>query len=203
MPLSLPLTALALLTAAQEPPPAALIPKAAGPVTLDGKLDEWAGAFVASVHVGHPDFANRGAQFLLMWDEQNLYVGLRCLDRTPAHVMPDNQLWNGDAVEFYLDARTGKKLGAREFGPGTLHLFFTGFTGTEVKPRVRLRDLPAFRGMTLQGAEAAAEKTPWGYTVEFKLPWANCPGFTPQAGVDLGMECELCSGDGGPRVDRT
>lgn len=181
----------------------ALIPKAPGPVTLDGNLDEWAGAIVAPVHVGHPDFANRGAQFLLMWDEQNLYVGLRCLDRTPAHVMPDNQLWNGDAVEFYLDARTGDKLGAKKFGPGTLHLFFTGFTGTEVKPRVRLRDLPEFKGMTLQGAEAAAKKTPWGYTVEFKLPWANCPGFTPKPGAELGMECELCSGDGGPRVDRT
>jgi len=30
---------------------------------------------------------------------------LRCLDQKPAHVGPDNQIWNGDAVEFYLDKR--------------------------------------------------------------------------------------------------
>jgi hypothetical protein len=55
----------------------------------------------------------------------------------------------------------------------------------------------------LQGAEIAAAKTPWGYTVEFKLPWANFPDFTPKAGEIIGIDCELCSSDGGPRVDRT
>src|SRR5207253_1069382 len=35
------------------------------------------GAFVTPVPVGHPDFANRGGQFLFLWDEQNLYIGLR------------------------------------------------------------------------------------------------------------------------------
>jgi hypothetical protein len=49
----------------------------------------------------------------------------------------------------------------------------------------------------------AAVKTPWGYTAEFKLPWANFPDFTPKAGEIVGIDCELCSSDGGPRVDRT
>src|SRR5215467_8523181 len=77
-------------TFAQEKPVVGLIPKAGKPITLDGKLDEWDGAFVTPVHVGHPDFANRGGQFLYLWDEKNLYVGLRCLDRKPAHVGPDS-----------------------------------------------------------------------------------------------------------------
>src|SRR4051794_26103782 len=75
-----------------------LVPKARKPIVLDGKLDDWEGAFVAPLHVGHPDFANRGAHFLFLWDEHNLYIGLRCRDRKPAHVAPDTQLWNGDAV---------------------------------------------------------------------------------------------------------
>jgi hypothetical protein len=66
-----------------------------------------------------------------------------------------------------------------------------------------MRDLPAFKDFKLQGAEVAAARTPWGYTAEFKLPWANFPDFPPRAGEVVGLECELCSGDGGLRADRT
>jgi len=188
---------------AQEKPVVGLIPKAQKQVAMDGKLDDWAGAFVSPVHVGHPDFANRGGQFLFLWDEQNLYIGLRCLDQKPAHIGPDNQIWNGDAVEFYLDTRRGEKLGAKAFGPGTLHCFYTPFTKTEIKPRIQVRDLPAFKDFRLRGAEVAAEKTPWGWTAEFKLPWANFPDFKAKAEEVIGIDCELCSSDGGQRVDRT
>jgi hypothetical protein len=149
------------------------------------------------------DFANRGGQFLYLWDDQNRYIGLRCLDQKPAHVAPDTQIFNGDAVEFYLDTRRGDQLGAAQFGPGSLHMFWTPFTNTEVKPRMQVRPLPVFKEFKLQGAEVAAEKTPWGYTCEFKLPWANFPNFTPKDGEVIGIDCELCSSDGGLRVDRT
>jgi hypothetical protein len=188
---------------AQEKPLVGLIPKASKPIKMDGKLDDWDGAFVTPVHVGHPEFANRGGQFLYLWNEKNLYIGLRCLDEKPAHIGPDNQIWNGDAVEFYLDTRRGEKLGAKEFGPGTLHCFYTPFTKTEIKPRIKVRDLPAFKDFRLQGAEVAAEKTPWGWAAEFKLPWANSPDFKAKAGEIIGIDCELCSSDGGQRVDRT
>jgi hypothetical protein len=188
---------------AQEQPIVGLIPKALKPIQMNGKLDDWDGALVTPVHVGHPDFANRGAEFLYLWDDQNLYIGLRCLDQKPAHIGSDTQIWNGDAVEFYLDTRRGDQLGAAQFGPGTLHMFWTPFTKTAIKPRMGVRDLPAFKGFKLQGAEVAAERTPWGWTAEFKLPWANFPDFKPKAGEIIGIECELCSSDGGPRVDRT
>jgi hypothetical protein len=188
---------------AQDKPVLGLIPKAQKPLKFDGKLADWDGAFVTPVHVGHPDFANRGGQFSYLWDDQNLYIGLKCLDQKPAHVGSDNQLWNGDAVEFYLDTRRGDKLGAKDFGPGTLHMFWTPFTKTEIKPRLAVRDLPAFKDFKLQGAELVADKRPWGWTAEFKLPWANFPDFKPKAGEIIGIECELCSSDGGPRVDRT
>src|SRR5690348_1189681 len=103
---------------AEEKAIVGLIPKARTPIQMDGRLDEWDGAFVTPVHVGHPDFANRGGQFLFLWDEQNLYIGLRCLDQKPGHFGTDKQIWNGDAVEFYLDTRRDN-LGAKEFGPGT------------------------------------------------------------------------------------
>jgi hypothetical protein len=191
------------VASAQEKPLAGLIPKAQKPIALDGKLDDWDGAFVTPVHIGHPDFANRGGQFLYLWDDENLYIGQRCLDKKMGHVAPDNQLWNGDAVEFYLDTRRGDKLGAAAFGPGTLHMFVTPFTKTDLKPRFAVRDLPEFKNFKLQGAEVAAVKTPWGYTAEFKLPWSNFPDFRAKVGEIIGIECELCSSDGGLRSDRT
>jgi hypothetical protein len=80
---------------------------------------------------------------------------------------------------------------------------YTPFTKTEIKPRIQVRDLPAFKDFKLQGAEVAAEKTPWGYTAEFKMPWANFPDFPPKAGEVIGIDCELCSSDGRQQVDRT
>jgi hypothetical protein len=84
-----------------------------------------------------------------------------------------------------------------------LHCFYTPFIKTEIMPRIQVRDLPAFKDFKLQGAEVAAEKTPWGWTAAFKLPWKNFPDFAARAGEIIGIECELCSSDGGPRVDRT
>jgi hypothetical protein len=196
-------TAIAGPARPEDKPVVGLIPKAGKPLPMDGKLTGWDGAFVAPVHVGHPDFADRGGQFLYLWDDKNLYIGLRCLDRHPAHVGPDNQLWNGDAVEFYLDTRRGDKLGAAPFGRGTLHMFYTPFTKTDVKPRFAVRELPELRDLKLKGAEVAGAKSSWGYTAEFKLPWENFPDFAPKAGETIGIDCELCSGDGGLRVDRT
>jgi hypothetical protein len=173
---------------AQEKPVVGLIPKVQKPLKLDGKLTDWDGAFVTPVHVGHPDFSNRGGQFLYLWDEKNLYIGLKCLDQKPAHVGKDTELYNGDAVEFYLDTRRGDKLGDAPFGPGTLHMFYTAFTGTDLKPRLQVRPLPAFKDFKLQGAEVFAAKTAWGYTAEFKLPWANFPDFAPKIGEIIGIE---------------
>jgi hypothetical protein len=190
---------------AQDPNLVGLIPHAQRPMVIDGRLDEWDGAFVAPVHVGHPDFANRGGQFLFLWDERNLYIGLRALDRIPIHTStgPNEKLYDGDAVEFYLDVRRGAELGAPSYTEGTLHMFWTAFTGADVRPRLQVRDLPGFRNLRLNGVELAAQRTPWGYAAEFRMPWANFPNFAPRVGEFLALDCELCSSDGGSRVDRT
>src|ERR1700722_3985614 len=103
--LLLPLGAITPGASAQEKPVVGLIPKGQKPILMDGKLTNWERAFFTPVHVGPPCFATRGGQFLYLWDEKNLYIGLRCLDQKPAHIGTDNQIWNGDAVEFYLDTR--------------------------------------------------------------------------------------------------
>ncbi|MFO0865590.1 MAG: sugar-binding protein [Gemmataceae bacterium] len=197
---------LSAATAAAQPKDVAvvgLIPKSAAAIQIDGKLDDWKGAFVTPVHVGHPDAKNRSCQFFYLWDAENLYIGMRCLDQKPAHVGKDDQIWNGDSVEFYLDVRRGDQLGQPRFGPGTLHMFWTPFTGTEIKPRWQLRPLPELKGLKLEGVEVAGHRDGDMWNCEFKLPWKNFPEFKPADGDTIGIDCELCSSDGGPRVDRT
>src|SRR5687767_8177893 len=77
----------------------AVIPRAAGPVAVDGALDEAAyrDALVTPVEFFHPDAANRAAAFYYLWDDEAFYVGLRTLDAKT--FSPETPLWEGDAVE--------------------------------------------------------------------------------------------------------
>lgn len=179
-----------------------LIAKARGPIVMDGKLDEWAGAFATPVNFGHADWENRAAVWRYLWDENNLYIGLECLDTTIFNKDP-GPIYNGDGVEFYLDLRDGEMLGSPQFTPGALHLFFTPASNGEIKPRIQIRPgIPALANVTAEGMEAAARKTATGYTLEFRLPWSKIPSFKPAAGREIGIDCELCSSDGAARVDR-
>lgn len=188
---------------ADDKPIVGLIPHAQQPMVVDGKLDEWKGAFVMPLNATHPDFENRATQIYYLWDEQALYIGVRAIDANPTHISGDNALYDGDAIEFYLDARQGADLGKPNWAPGTLHAFFTAITGHEIKPRFRVRDLPVFHNLVLKGVDLAAVRTANGYTMEFKLPWSNFPNISPRVGVPIGIDIEMGSADGGRRVHRT
>lgn len=190
-------------TRADDKPILGIIPKAQHAIKIDGSLDEWDGAFVTPLNATHPDFYNRATHIYYLWDEQALYVGVRALDTNPTHISDSAHLYDGDALEFYLDTRAGADLGNPEFKPGTLHMFFTAVTGHDLKPRYSLRDLPVFHDLKLKGVEMAAAKTSTGYTLEFKLPWSNFPNFKPKAGTPIGLDVEMGSADGGHRVHRT
>lgn len=188
---------------ADEKPVVGLIPRAQRPIVLDGKLDEWEGAFVTPLNSTHPDLSNRATHIYYLWDEEALYIGVRALDSNPTHIADENALYDGDAIEFYLDTRQGEELGKPDWSGGTLHAFFSAITGHDIKPRFHIRDLPVFHTLTLQGVQLAAVSTVDGYTLEFKLPWANFPNITPKPGVPLGIDIEMGSADGGHRVHRT
>lgn len=63
--------------------PRGVVPRAKRPVVMDGKLDEWSGAFATPVNFGHADWSERAAVWRTLWDDRNLYVALECLDTTP------------------------------------------------------------------------------------------------------------------------
>lgn len=180
-----------------------LVTRASGGVVMDGKLTEWGLSYCTPVHYNHPMIGERASQFFYQWDETALYIGLRCLDTKRGNPGKDGAVYNGDAVEFYLDTRTGEGLRSKEWSDGAVHLFYSPFVDAKLSPRWVMRSGIATSNVKLQGVEVAATVQPWGYECEFKLPWANFPKFQAKLGSTLAIDAELCSGEGGARTDRT
>jgi hypothetical protein len=172
-------------------------------VIMDGRLREWSNAFCTPLQYNHRDVENRAAQFFYMWDDEALYIGLRCLDLKQANPAALPATYDGDAVEFYLDTRPGDALRGKDWTTGAIHFYFSPFQGGEVKPRWVMRRGIATSETVLTGVEIAATNDSESYEVEFKLPWANFPDFKPGFGAVLALDAELCSGDGATRTDRS
>jgi hypothetical protein len=179
-----------------------LATRAPAGVKIDGDLAEFRGAFCTPVGYFEPDLANRAAQFFYMWDDEAFYAALRTLDQKQANPAPDDRLWEGDGVEWYFDTRRDDKFRGHDWGPGAVHMYWTGYKGADLHPRWCLRPdmLKAIPGT---GVEVAARKTSFGAEVEFKLPWANFPDFKPKLDAVIALDAELCYSDGEARVYRT
>lgn len=176
--------------------------RAPGKVVMDGNLSEFNAAFCTPINYFHPDQKNRAAQFFYMWDDEAFYAGLRTLDQKRANHATDDRLWEGDGVEWYFDTRRGDDFRSTKWtNDGSVHCYWVGLTGTDVKPRFCLR--PGYLDAIPKiGVEVAARKTEYGMEVEFKLPWKNFANFTAKVGEIIGVDAELCYSDGGARVDR-
>lgn len=179
-----------------------LATRAPAEMVIDGDLREFAGAFCTPVGYFEPNLGNRAAQFYYLWDDEAFYAGLRTLDQAQANPAPDDRLWEGDGVEWYFDTRRNEHFRGHDWGPGAVHMYWTGFKDAELHPRWCLRPdmLDAISGT---GVEVAARKTGYGTEVEFKLPWANFPDFQVEENAVIALDAELCYSDGGGRVYRT
>lgn len=180
-----------------------LVTRSPGKVLLDGSLREWSEAYCTPVGYAHVRPLERAAQFFYMWDDEAFYLGLRCLDTKQANPAPSTTIWNGDALEFYFDARRGDALRSKDWTTGAIHLHMSAFQIDKIKPRWIVRPGIATSDAKLEGVEMAATQTKTSYELEIKLPWKNFPGFEPKLGAVLALDAELCSGDGGLRTDRT
>lgn len=192
--------------------PAGLAPGVRGVATrapqgmqIDGDLSEFKQAFATPVEYFNADLKNRAAQFFYMWDDEAFYAGLRTLDQKQADLADDDHLWEGDAVEWYFDTRRGadfRNMAWPTEPVGAVHCYWTGFKNDQLQPRFCLR--PGFlKQIPKTGVLVGARKTAQGTEVEFKLPWANFPGFKPAAAEVIAIDAELCYSDGGPRVYRS
>ena len=170
-------------------------------VVIDGNPEEFSQAFATPIGYFKDNVEDRAAQFFYMWDETAFYAALRTLDGHPANHAPHDRIWEGDGVEWYFDTRRGEDFRSREWTDGAVHCYWTGLNGTRIKPRFCLR--PGYLDAIPEvGIDVAARRTPVGMDMEFRLPWANFPGFRAAEGTVIGIDAELCYSDGQGRVDR-
>src|SRR3989449_11355517 len=127
-------------------PAAQLVPGVRGLATrapknmkIDGDLSEFKDAFCTPVEYYNENLRDRAGQFFYMWDDEAFYAGLRTLDTHPANFAPDNQLWEGDGVEWYFDTRQDENFRSQAWptnaNPGAVHCYWVGMTRTNVQSR--------------------------------------------------------------------
>ena len=81
-------------------------------------------------------------------------------------------------------------------------MYWTAYKDAELHPRWCLRP-DMLKAISGKGVEVAARKTSFGAETEFKLPWANFPNFKAERDAVIGLDAELCYGDGAGRTYRT
>ena len=97
------------LSLARELPyvPELIVPRAAGPVTIDGALEEWerapAARMVYGVAYDPADEADLSAQVRVMWDEQHFYLAVETRDNEFHQPFFGDVVWMADSVEFWVD----------------------------------------------------------------------------------------------------
>lgn len=178
----LPLLLLATFAAAEDDLPVHVYPapRATAPPVIDGKLAEpcWDEAPLASGFVWYNSLEPLAVQtsFGLTWDDDALYLGVRCdepaIDKlTPLPAPPDaHQVFSTEAVEFFLDPAHDHAL---------YYQWAANAAGSVYDSRLTE---PAFQS----GATAVAQLGQQSWTLEVRMPWEPL-GVHPRQGQVLGF----------------
>lgn len=183
--------------------------RAAKPVVIDGKLDDWTLTAPVTYEVDAAA-ADRTVQTHAMWDDQNLYLAYQVHDASPmknAGSDPSSAFKTGDALHFYLSTDPEVTAKQGEGGPRDFHVLMAMQQGKPVIFAYRQQkagtDKPtlisspatkiemAWMG-PVPGAELAVQLSPdrkgQGYTAEIKLPLAFFDDFKPAADRKIGVD---------------
>jgi hypothetical protein len=168
-----------------EPAGVASVYRAPGAITINGSLSEsgWNVTRVASkTTIGTP---NNTVRFATMWDNTNLYVGVRVLDATLNN--DHANIWEDDAVEIYIDANNNK---------------LTSYDGRDNQIIKGYNDGSVFTKLAITGLQHGWVAVTGGYSIELAIPWTQL-GFasTPAAGTKIGFDVGNNDDDNGGTRD--
>jgi hypothetical protein len=172
----------------------ASVPRALGPIAIDGGTVNWPGippeivsAKRTVVGENPGDFE---ATFRLCWDDTNLYVLATVHDDTPMKNTHDvAALWQGDALEIYLGSQNTDQGGPPIFGDQHLVIgapkagpapYLFGSTPTQ----------PTCDTIVVPGADGKS------YTIEAAIPWTAL-ATKPQIGQSLLFDLAVDNSDDG------
>ena len=164
-------------------------------ITLDGRLEDWAGVPTVTVSDGLkpnglPD-DNGQVTFAATADMQNLYFMALVPDK---NIVRDTgrDAWQEDSLEFYLNA--SGNLNAAQFGRGIAQITVSASSIGTPAPSSKISGI----GGAALGARAMVFKTNAGYAMEVAVPLRNTAWqITPAHGLTLGFETQLNGSSGG------
>jgi len=179
--------------------------RAPGPVTIDGKLDDWLLTAPVTYEVD-PNAADEKVKTYAMWDDDNIYLAYVVTDASPmknAGDDPSAAFKAGDCLHFYLSTSDTPATTDPNGGPQDYHVLMTIQQGKPVIFAFRQKKAgtttpnrissPAthidldWMG-SVPGAEMAVVTTGNAYTAEVKLPLAFFDGFHPDAGRNVATD---------------
>ena len=140
---------------------------------IDGMLDEpvWTSSTeLASFQVpaARSDTLQAPTRVRVLWDDQGVYLGIRCIEPTPARIVRqgqhrDDPIWAGDDIEVFVGS--GEGAGDLHFIVNPDNLQWDGRSGGQ-------GDDSIWDGQW----QSAVTETAEGWTVEIALPWATLGG---------------------------
>jgi len=145
--------------------------KASGTITIDGNLTENGWNVTRAVTKTVLGTNNNTVTFGVLWDNTYLYVGVKVLD---AKLFGNSSsLWNGDAVEIYIDANNNK---------------LTTYDGKDNQIIKAYNVSTVFTQFALSGLQHAWAPIAGGYSVEIAIPWSQLGITAPAAGTTIGFD---------------
>ncbi|MEM7383350.1 MAG: sugar-binding protein [Verrucomicrobiota bacterium] len=203
-------TSLALLGSAAAQDPIADIRHTPSTITIDGVADEavWGSAneYTNFEHAASepPDSEDDlSAKWRALWDEENLYFFIEVTD--DATVLDDNNDWQDDSIEIYIDAEALSRTGDEpvdDYRPGEWPIYqLTVLAGSN---KLHNGINHAFWGelnpdADLETGEVGGNEIDFypmngvgsfdgtNYSLEVALPWTSLGDITPDAILDRGL----------------
>jgi PKD repeat protein len=154
--------------------------KAPTTITVNGSLSEpgWnLNKTISKATLGTP---NNTATFGVLWDNSNLYIGVKVLDGSLRSNATD--YWNGDAIEVFIDANNNK---------------LASYDGNDNQFIKAYGQSGVFSKVAISGLQHVWASVNGGYTIEFAVPWSQLGITAPAAGTSIGFDLSNDDDDSG------
>jgi hypothetical protein len=178
------------LSKAPPPPGTIYIPRATGPITIDGVASEpaWATAATSPELVTAEGSADPVGKAIakLTWDDQNLYVYVAVTDSdiVSQYKQHDEPMWKQDCIELFIDA-DGNRRGYVELQVDPNNATFDKwYQATRAQPGDERWDSGMQSAVHLRGTTEPGD-TDQGWDVELAIPWPAVKGRDEAMAVRL------------------
>jgi hypothetical protein len=186
----------------------AAVPRATGPITLDGSMAEadWKRAPVQNINEARQYFAydrqktqwkgksDLSATVQFLWDDKYLYLGVKVVDDVFANNKLGADIWAGDGLQFIIDParESAEKPGKYDISAALTKNGPAAYCYLSADSRAP--EGPA-KDIIVSCKRASADRGDMTYVVA--IPWSRVAPFKPAIGANLGM-CVVLNEDDGP-----